>query len=332
MKLCDKCYSLLEEDALFCTECGASVTEGVEGSDAIVYPDIARANLARMRGDESEAERICLAILKRYPNNVSAHILLGDIYWDSGRLEEAMQWYDLATSLAPENTTLKLKLERTRDTLQRQSETDAAARLEVPEGRSHLWTGVALVVILLAFGGLTFWYGKMRAEAALRDSMVNTDPIDINGIVPPKSTIPESDPSRSEQGEPSANKPPVDAQAPASAPTMTPDEQSLLQAVKQMAGPASGQALSLTWSSPVVVVNAVRGDGWTDDDVAVFMALAAKAVFDAAADVSMVEVRLFGASGLSKAARISRERMLAAVGEVGTVAWAQSVLGGESAG
>ncbi|MEW5883805.1 MAG: tetratricopeptide repeat protein [Armatimonadota bacterium] len=332
MKLCDKCYALLEEDALFCTECGASVTEGVEGSDAIVYPDIARANLARMRGNEAEAERICLAILKRYPNNVSAHILLGDIYWDSERLEEAMQWYDLATSLAPENAILKLKLERTRDALHRQGETDAAARLEVPEGRSPLWTGVALVVLLVAFGGLTFWYGKMRAEAGLRDSMVNTDPIDINGIVPPKSTIPQEEPAPTEQDTPPIEQPPTGSQASPNAPAMTPDEQTLLQAVKRMVGNAEGQALSLVWSSPVVVVNGAVAEGWTADDVALFMALAAKAVLDAAADVSVVEVRLFGASGLSNGARIPRERMAAAVGEVGTVAWAQSVLGGGSAG
>jgi|GEM_PF-3475230 len=332
MKLCDKCYALLEEDALFCTECGASVTEGVEGSDAIVYPDIARANLARMRGNEPEAERICLAILKRYPNNVSAHILLGDIYWDSGRLDEAMQWYDLATSLAPENAILKLKLERTRDAMHRQGETDAAARLEVPEGRSPLWTGVAVVVLLVAFGGLTFWYGKLRAEAGLRDSMVNTDPIDINGIVPPKSTIPEGDTAPPEQESPSIEQPPTGSQASPNAPAMTPDEQALLQAVKRMVGNAEGQALSLVWSSPVVVVNGAIAEGWTGDDVGLFMALAAKAVLDAAADVSVVEVRLFGASGLSNAARIPRERMAAAVGEVGTVAWAQSVLGSGSAG
>lgn len=323
MKLCDKCYALLEEDALFCTECGASVAEGIEGSDAIVYPDIARANLARMRGNEAEAERICLAILKRYPNNVSAHILLGDIYWDSARLEEAMQWYDLATSLAPENATLKLKLERAREALQRQSETDAIARLEVPEGRSHIWVGIALVTLILAFGGLTFWYGKMRAEASLRDSMLNTDPIDINGIVPPKSTIPDEEPP---EGRPEET-PPRDPATPPSAPVMTPDEQRLLQAVKQMVGNAEGQVLSLVWSAPVVVVNSVQADGWTKEDVTLFAALAAKAVLDGAADVSVVEVRLFGASGLSNAMRISRERMLSAVGEVGSVAWAQSVLG-----
>ncbi|MER3413671.1 MAG: hypothetical protein C4340_02545 [Armatimonadota bacterium] len=332
MKLCDKCYAPLEEGALFCTECGASVTEGVEGSDSIVYPDIARANLARMRGDEADAERICLTILKKYPNNVSAHILLGDIYWDSARLEEAMQWYDLAIALAPENTVLKRKLERTREALHRNSETDAAARLEVPEGRSHVWTAVALVILIVAFGGLTFWYGKMRAEAGLRESMVNTDPIDINGIAPPKSTIPEGEPEPPARDEPTSEQSPTGTPVSPGAPIMTPDEQALLQAVNRMVGNAKGQALSLTWSSPVVVVNGVRAEGWTQDDVVLFMALAAKAVLDAAADVNLVEVRLFGASGLSNTARIPRERMSATGGEVGTVAWAHSVLGGEGGG
>lgn len=332
MKLCDKCFGLLEEDALFCTECGASVAEGVEGSDAIVYPDIARANLARMKGNEEEAERICLGILKRYPNNVSAHILLGDIHSDSGRLEEAMQWYDLASALAPENTILKQKLERVRESLHRQNETDAAARLEVSESKSHVWTSVGIVLLILAFGALTFWYGKMRAEAGLRESLASTEPIDINGVVPPKSTIPKEEPAPPAQDEPPADQPPTASQSSPGVATMTPDEQALLQAVKRMVGNAEGQALSVVWSSPVAVVNGVRPEGWTEDDVALFVALAAKAVLDAAADVSVVEVRIFGSTGLLHASRIPRDRMAAAVGEVGTVAWARSVLGNGSAG
>lgn len=332
MKLCDKCFALLEEDAMFCTECGASVAEGVEGSDAIVYPDIARANLARMKGNEEEAERICLGILKRYPNNVSAHILLGDIHSDSGRLEEAMQWYDLATGLAAENTILKQKLERVREALQRQNETDATARLEVSESKLHVWTSVGIVLLILVFGGLTFWYGKMRAEAGLRNSLVNTDPIDINGVAPPKSTIPKEEPAPPAEEEPPPEQPPTSAQPSPDVITMTPDEQSLLQAVKRMVGNAEGQAQSVVWSSPVAVVNAVKPEGWTEDDVALFIALAAKAVLDAAADVSVVEVRIFGSTGLLHASRIPRDRMAAAVGEVGTSAWARSVVGGAGEG
>jgi RNA polymerase subunit RPABC4/transcription elongation factor Spt4 len=327
MKLCDKCFALLEEDALFCTECGASVAEGVEGSDAIVYPDIARANLARMKGNEEEAERICLGILKRYPNNVSAHILLGDIHSDSGRLEEAVQWYDLATALAPDNAILRQKLERVREALHRQNETDATARLEVSESKSHVWTSVGIVLLILAFGGLTFWYGKMRAEAGLRESLVSTEPIDINGVVPPKSTIPKEEPAPPAEEEPPAEQSPPASQSSPGITAMTPDEQTLLQAVKRMVGNAESQVISVVWSSPIAVVNGVVGEGWSRDDVSLFMALAAKAVLDDAADVSVVEVRLFGSSGLSSSARIPRDRMAAAVGEVGTVAWARSVLG-----
>jgi tetratricopeptide (TPR) repeat protein len=50
----------------------------------------------------------------RFPSNETVHALLGDIYADQGKLEDAIQWYELLVELAPTNVHYNAKLHNLR--------------------------------------------------------------------------------------------------------------------------------------------------------------------------------------------------------------------------
>lgn len=81
---------------------------------------LTQANLARIRGQWTEAIEICVAILRAEPGNADAHSLLGDINRDQGALDEACQWYRMAADIRP-NGSDAAKL--------RQAETERARKL-----------------------------------------------------------------------------------------------------------------------------------------------------------------------------------------------------------
>lgn len=98
-----------------------------EGSDASTYPELARANLLRMRGEYKLAEEQCLKILRKLPNNASANTLLGDVCAERGDLEQAVQWYELALELMPNDPANQQKL---KSVTERIRDRDAAASIE----------------------------------------------------------------------------------------------------------------------------------------------------------------------------------------------------------
>lgn len=187
MKLCEKCFTILEVDSHFCQECGAPVDDSPasDGSDSVIYPELARANLLRIRGDFSGSERVCLAILKRYPNNTTTHILLGDIYAEQDRLEQAKQWYEMALDLEPNNPLLKTKSERiTKELERRHQQINENALVVKPPSPQRLAIILAVVLLVAVFGALTFWLGSTKANA-LRDKRADViEPISINATPP----------------------------------------------------------------------------------------------------------------------------------------------------
>ncbi|HEY3331392.1 MAG TPA: tetratricopeptide repeat protein [Capsulimonadaceae bacterium] len=88
------------------------------GSD--VKRILAAANLHRMRGRWHAAAEACMDALCIEPDNVSAHSLMGDIYVDQGRLDDAIQWYCLTLDLAPDSQSDRVKLTRIVDERKRQ--------------------------------------------------------------------------------------------------------------------------------------------------------------------------------------------------------------------
>ena len=98
-----------------------------------VYALLAQANLLRMRGCWEEAVSNCMAALRLAPDNPSAQSLLGDIYENQGRFDDAIQWYRMALDANPDSPADRLKLDRL---LQRQLPPARSERKEVttPDG------------------------------------------------------------------------------------------------------------------------------------------------------------------------------------------------------
>ena len=76
-----------------------------------IHALLAQANLHRMRRKWDEAIESCVAVLRLQPANQTAHVLLGDIYRDQNRLDDAIQWYGMAVDLRP-NPTDQAKLKQ----------------------------------------------------------------------------------------------------------------------------------------------------------------------------------------------------------------------------
>jgi len=103
---CPQCGSGLPDDVRICPECGAPTKQARSndipaGAEAETNVLLAQANLSRLRRDYDLAMTQCVEVLRRYPNNASAHSLLGDIYRDQAAYAEALAWYRLALQLDP---------------------------------------------------------------------------------------------------------------------------------------------------------------------------------------------------------------------------------------
>jgi hypothetical protein len=134
---------------------------GAEGSDAAVYPELARANLLRMRGDYKTAENQCLTILRRFPNNTTANVLLGDICAEKGDLDQAMQWYEMALDLAPENQAAQYKLEAVRQRFKEKETVQTVEQLGLPTTRSRAGVyAVALIASIFVIAVVAYFLGQ----------------------------------------------------------------------------------------------------------------------------------------------------------------------------
>lgn len=96
---------------------------------------LVHANLLRMRGEWSRAADECVEVLRLDPANATAHSLLGDIYQDQGRANEARHWYQLALEMDPTSEADRAKLARTEETLEARKQ--RAEWEAVIEGRSQ---------------------------------------------------------------------------------------------------------------------------------------------------------------------------------------------------
>jgi len=144
----------MPSDAEYCTECGAPLSDapGVAGSDAEVYPELAKANVLRMRKEFKAAEDICLAILRRFPNNASANTLLGDISVERGSLEQAVEWYELALDILPDSKENQDKLAAVRAKLNEKQTQTTVEHLGIPAKKPPYVLIALASVIIIAFG------------------------------------------------------------------------------------------------------------------------------------------------------------------------------------
>lgn len=147
---------------------------GAEGSDTAVYPELARANLLRMRGDYKAAEDQCLSILRRYPNNATANVLLGDICTEKGDLEQAMQWYEMALDLTPESQAAQHKLELVRQRYKDKETVQTVEQLGLPTTKSRAGIyAISLIVAIFIIAVVAYALGfKHEQKAVMNDPAV----------------------------------------------------------------------------------------------------------------------------------------------------------------
>ncbi|MCW5937648.1 MAG: tetratricopeptide repeat protein [Fimbriimonadaceae bacterium] len=178
-------------EAEFCSQCGAALKEAGDGSDAEVYKEFARANLFRMRGDSKSAIDVCLGVLRRFPNNVTAHGLLGDIYGESGQLRESAQWYEMALDLDPEAQGMRAKLEAVNERAKREEASQAAEQIGLPPKPQTPWAYIALVAVLvLAVGTSAYLLGRQSPPGPAPTAMHQPIEIDAPPVQQPPVTRP----------------------------------------------------------------------------------------------------------------------------------------------
>lgn len=205
---CSRCKAALTEDCRHCPQCGAPAISAARPTEVIsertlgpllapaaspepspadlaaVRSLLSQANLCRIRSQWKEAIDHCVSALRLLPGDQSAHSLLGDIYRDQGRTEEALHWYRLAVDLAP-NAADEAKLRQLEQQYERRQEhpdrAKQAARSAPPSFASgtnlpaagttnlmgvspRLWLR-GLTVVSLAFAALMlFALFQMRAR------------------------------------------------------------------------------------------------------------------------------------------------------------------------
>lgn len=130
-----------------------------------IYPELARANLLRMRGDYKGAIDQCLSILKRYPEDPDAHTLIGDIYAEQGDLGQAAQWYELALDLNPNSAADKQKLRYVQERARDREAASAAQQLGLPPERPSLWIYASVLVVLAIVVGVGAFALGRQADA-----------------------------------------------------------------------------------------------------------------------------------------------------------------------
>ncbi len=223
-KMCPQCFEINPASSTFCTLCGASLAEGKEaneGSDTEVYNELAKTNLLRMRGQYKDAIQVCLGILKKYPNNATAHTLLGDVHAEMNELAQAAEWYEMALDLSPNSDADKQKLMSVRKRIQDREKAQTAEQIGLAEAnrpKPGAYIAAAAAGILLV-GTCSFVLGQMMTSSKPKPAV--TQPVSVGDATKPAAV---SSDQKGEEGKgaakeeetPSAPAPVPMASAPAS--------------------------------------------------------------------------------------------------------------------
>lgn len=193
IRRCVRCFAAVNAEARFCPDCGASLDSGdPRASDAAVEQELANANLSRIRKEYKSAEDQCLAILRRFPNSVSANVLMGDIHYERGDFHQAAEWYELALDLDPRSVPTQQKLVDAR----RLSDPDAMlpgleAAIAGPRTRLPSWAWASILGFVLLLAAAAIW----PKGPAVKPAVVRTE------VVAPRQDPPpvQDEPSREER-------------------------------------------------------------------------------------------------------------------------------------
>lgn len=223
-KMCPQCFEINPASSTFCTLCGASLAEGKEaneGSDTEVYNELAKTNLLRMRGQYKDAIQVCLGILKKYPNNATAHTLLGDVHAEMNELAQAAEWYEMALDLSPNSDADKQKLMSVRKRIQDREKAQTAEQIGLAETnrpKPGAYIAAAAAGILLV-GTCSFVLGQMMTSNKPKPAV--TQPVNVGDANKPPAA--STDTKDGEPKEPVAETPVTPAAVPMASAPASPD-------------------------------------------------------------------------------------------------------------
>jgi hypothetical protein len=159
-----------------------------------------------MRGDYKAAKELSLSILKRFPNNATAHTLLGDICAEEGDLEHAAEWYELAVDLNRDSVADKRKFDAVRQRIKDRNAAASAQQLEIPQKRptnAYVWVAAGAIVVV---GVIGYLLGERGDQPDL--PRVVDQPIDVgrNSTQTSQTSPPpeQAEPAQEQGTEPSA--------------------------------------------------------------------------------------------------------------------------------
>lgn len=133
----------------------------------VLQADLARVNLLRIRGDISSSKTLCLSILKRFPESVDAHVMMGDLHAEQGELAPASEWYSLALDLDRNAPGVQVKLNRAQAALDISNQADKSRAMIMSGRRVSPWLYVAAIASILAVGSIAYIAGmKSPSEKA----------------------------------------------------------------------------------------------------------------------------------------------------------------------
>jgi hypothetical protein len=134
--------------------------------------EIAKMNLLRIRGDMDGAKSLGLSILKKHPRSVEAHVLMGDLNSEQGKLDQAAEWYSLALDIDGKSPGTAKKLEKVRVALDVVKNSSSSQANLAPTKRSGTLLFLAVGASALAIGSMAFLAGTRSPTTPARDTFI----------------------------------------------------------------------------------------------------------------------------------------------------------------
>ncbi|NUL81552.1 MAG: tetratricopeptide repeat protein [Armatimonadetes bacterium] len=194
--VCSKCLANIPDASAFCPECGAAVKNDstdalyAQGSDAAVYPEIAEANRLRNNKQFESAEQVCIGILRKFPNNETTHVLLGDICLDQKRYDQAIQWYEMVVELNPDKEEYRKLLDEARKSKLVEEAVKAEQALEKSADQARAgapgrkaWAAALFSILAVGLVAASYLAGRSSVQA-------QNEPVPLQSMPQPKNSPP----------------------------------------------------------------------------------------------------------------------------------------------
>ena len=170
------------------------MTSAVIDDRQLLQSELSRINLMRIRGDVSSSKALCLSVLKRFPDSVDAHVMMGDLHSEQGDLGPAAEWYSLALDLDRHAPGVDVKLARVQAALDISNHASRSRTAIAAGNRMSPWLYVAIAASTIAVVSVGYFAGLgspdkvTNNKAAIADRIESPKPAETKPIVSTPST------------------------------------------------------------------------------------------------------------------------------------------------